>query len=68
MSRRRTRKEEAQMCNQDIKALANQNHVRLWQVAEKLQIADTTFSRWLRTELPNEKKQQIKSIIEELSK
>lgn len=56
------------MCNKDIRELANQNHIRLWQIADKLQVADTTFSRMLRKELSDDKKQQIKTIIEELSK
>ena len=38
----------------------------LWQIADKLGIADTTFSRKLREELPEEEKTKIRSIIKEL--
>lgn len=39
-----------------------------WQVAEAIGIADTTFSKWLRRELSEEKKIQILSAIEKMSK
>jgi len=38
----------------------------LWQIADKLGIADTTFSRKLREERPEEEKTKIRSIIKEL--
>ena len=55
------------MCNKDIREYANKRNVRLWQIALKLGINDGNFSRKLRTELPEEKKTEIKAIIDELA-
>lgn len=54
------------MNNQDIKKAAKIAGVKLWQIADKLGIADFTFSRKLRYELPQDEKERILSIIEEL--
>lgn len=56
------------MANQDIKRAAAGAGVRLWQVAERLGIADCSLSRKLRRELPSEEKKKIFSIIEQLSR
>ena len=55
------------MANVDIKRAAAGAGVKLWQIADKLGIADFTFSRKLRHELPAEEKEKIFSIIRELS-
>lgn len=55
------------MNNQDIRRTAAGAGVRLWQIAEKLGIADCNFSRKLRKELPQDEKEKIFSIIRELS-
>lgn len=55
------------MHNQDIKLLAAGNGIRLWQVAQKLGITDSYFSRKLRKELPEKEKAKIRAIITELS-
>ena len=52
---------------QDIKRTAAGAGVKLWQIAEALGIADCSFSRKLRRELPQEEKDRIISIIRELS-
>lgn len=54
------------MNNQDIKNAAKIAGVKLWQIADRLGIADFAFSRKLRHELPKEEKEIIFSIIEEL--
>ena len=54
------------MANQDIKTMAKENGVKLWQIAEALKITDTMFSKWLRHELSDEKKSEIRSAIKEL--
>ena len=41
--------------------------MKLWQIADALGIADCSFSRKLRKELPQEEKEKIFSIIRELS-
>ena len=53
--------------NQDIKLRAAGAGVRLWQIAERLGIADSSLSRKLRKELPEGEKQKIFGIIDELS-
>ena len=55
------------MCNKDIKEYAVKNNVRLWQVAQALNINDGNFSRKLRVELSKEEKQKIKDIIDNLA-
>jgi len=55
------------MCNQDIRRIAAGAGVKLWQIADALGIADCSFSRKLRKELPQEEKKKIFSIIERLS-
>ena len=56
-----------QMNNQDIRRTAAGAGVKLWQIADALGIADCSFSRKLRKELPQEEKEKIFSIIRELS-
>ena len=54
--------------NTDIKQAAKAAGVRLWQIADKIGIADSSFSRRLRYELPDNQKQEIYAIIAELQK
>ena len=56
------------MKNQDIRTRAKQADVRLWQIAQAFGMQDSNFSKLLRTELPQEKKEKIFSIIERLEK
>ena len=53
--------------NQDIKLRAAGAGVRLWQIAEKLGIADSSLSRKLRKELSENEKRKIFGIIDELA-
>ena len=55
------------MSNQDIRLTAAGAGVRLWQIADALGLSDYKFSRKLRKELPQEEKENIFSIIRELS-
>lgn len=54
--------------NRDVRARAAGAGVRLWQIAAELGIADSSFSRKLRKELPQEERERIFAIIEKLSK
>lgn len=54
--------------NFEIRESALRNNVKHWQIAQKLGIQETNFSRMLRTELPEEKKSEILKIISVLSK
>ena len=56
------------MNNQEIRNMAKTAGVRLWEVADAIGIADTTFCRKLRKELPADEKEKILSVIAELAK
>lgn len=56
------------MQNQDIRRAAAGNGVFLWQVADVMGIADSSLSRKMRKELPEDEKQKIFGIIAELAK
>lgn len=53
--------------NNEIKIIAKEKGVRLWKIAEKLGINDSTFSRMLRYKLSEEEKGKITAIIDELA-
>ena len=55
------------MCNQDIREYAERHNVRLWQIANALHINDGNFSRKLRLELAQDKKEEIFKIIDNLA-
>ena len=55
------------MSNIDIKLKAAGNGVPLWKIAGQLGITDSSFSRKLRKELPEEEKKRIFSIIDQLA-
>ena len=56
------------MKNQDIRNEVKLAGLKLWQIADELGIAEATFSKKLRHELSDEKKAEIRSIIEKLKK
>lgn len=53
--------------NMDIREEAARAGVKLWQIADALGIADCSFSRKLRKELPDSKKEEIYAIIKRIS-
>ena len=56
------------MKNIDIRQYAQQKGVCLWEVSERLGYAhESSFSRVLRHELTEDKKQEIRKIIDELA-
>lgn len=55
------------MQNLDIRAAAKEKGVFLYEVAHKLGVSEPTLVRWLRFELPADKKAKILEIITELS-
>lgn len=61
------RKRGNYMCNKDIREYAQRNNVKLWQIANELHINDGNFSRKLRVELTEDKKQEIRKIIDALA-
>lgn len=53
--------------NSDIRARAKEKNVFIWQIADKLGLADSNLCKKLRKELSAEEKAKIFSIIDELS-
>lgn len=53
--------------NREIKSAAKSAGVYHWEIAEKLGIQDSAFSRKLRKELPDQEKQAILQIIQDLA-
>jgi hypothetical protein len=53
--------------NKDIRQYAKTKGVLLWEVAERLNINDSNFSRKLRKELPENEKTEIKGIIDSIA-
>ena len=55
------------MKNFEIRETAARAGVKLWEVADALGVADSTFSRKMRHELSDEERSQVLRIIDELS-
>jgi len=60
--------EVSDVANSDIREVAVSSKVKLWQIADALGIVDSTLSRKLRKELPQDEKDRIFSIIKQLAK
>ena len=52
--------------NSDIRNKISEFNLKYWEVAENLGITDSTFSRRLRKELPEEEKTKILKVISKL--
>lgn len=55
------------MNNKDVREAATNAGVKLWQIAEKLNINDGNFSRKLRREFTAEEKERVFNIIREIA-
>ena len=55
-----------QRANEEIRRIMGANGLKQWQVAEAMKMEDSNFSRMLRSELPEEKKKRVLSVIESL--
>lgn len=60
------RKEFLGMKNIDIRLAITNKRLRNYEVAAACGVSEFTFSRWLREELPLEKKKHILNVIESL--
>mgnify|MGYP003301290395 CR=1 FL=1 len=56
------------MKNTDIRAELEKRNIKVWELADLLSISESTIIRWLRHELPEDKKNQIIKTIREHSK
>ncbi len=54
------------MKNEAIRTTAKEKSVRLWEIAEALNISEPTMTRKLRHELPEAEKTKILAIIDEI--
>lgn len=52
--------------NNDIRTKARENRVYLYEIAEKLNVSEPTFNRWLRKELSEDLKQKALAAIEQI--
>lgn len=55
------------LANTDVRETAKKKDVRLWEIAEYLNVSDPTMTRKLRRELPISEKQRILAIIDEIA-
>lgn len=56
------------MTGQEIKSMIKAENIKLWQVADALDMRDSDFSRRLRKPFCEKEVEEIKHIINELSK
>lgn len=54
------------MSNKEIRELMKKENIYIWQVANKLSIHETTLIKRFRTELPEERRTEVLSAIEEI--
>lgn len=54
--------------NADIRKAARVADVAQWQICERLGISEPTLTRWLRGDLPEDRRQRILAAIDELAK
>ena len=52
--------------NNDIRTKARENGVYLYEIAEKMNVSEPTFNRWLRKELSEDLKQKALAAIEQI--
>ena len=55
------------MRNERIREWASIRQVKLWEIAEKLGCTDTTFSKRMRRELPEEEQARIIDLIDQIA-
>lgn len=53
--------------NNLIREMAKKNHVRLWEIAIDLDTSESTITRWLRTELSEDRKKMVVDAIKRIS-
>lgn len=52
--------------NQEIRNLIESNRILYWEVADKIGIAQSNLSVWLRTEMREDRKLRVEKAIDEL--
>lgn len=56
------------MNNQDLRKYAKISGVKLWEVAERLNIQDTNLSKMLRHQLSDDKENELVAIIDQIAR
>lgn len=54
------------MANLVIRQLIHNNRLHYYEVAEAIGVHECTFSKWMRTEMPEEKKEKVMQAINKL--
>lgn len=54
--------------NLDIRSQISNARLRNWEIARAVGISDSTFSKWLRTDLTGERKERVEKAINDLIK
>lgn len=57
----------ARVSNSEIREAARTAGVKLWEIAEKMGITDANFSRKLRREFPDDERNEVLRIIQDIS-
>ena len=56
------------MNNQDLRKYAKISGVKLWEVAERLNLQDTNLSKMLRHQLSDDKQNELIAIIDQIAR
>lgn len=54
------------MTNEQINHLLKKEGIRKWQIAKKLGIHESTFSKWFREQMTKEQEMQVLSVVEDI--
>ena len=54
------------MNNEQLKELMRENGIFMWEVAKKLNVYETSFSKWFREELSEDRKKLVLSAVESI--
>jgi len=55
------------VANERLKGYAKEREVFLWEIADRLSLQDSNFSKKLRRELPEEERDRILAIIDQIA-
>lgn len=54
------------MANAEIREILRKRRIRHYEVADRLGISEYTFCKWLRTELPPDKREEVLEAIKKI--
>ena len=56
------------MQNKEIRKTAKRKNVYMWEIAKGFGVSEFTFVRWMRSELPPEKKEKALELIDQIAR